>query len=138
MVQTHPSWCSPINCTAYDNEYTDHRCHRSDPVVLPTTDHHIKIYVYRSAENASDNRIELIELEEPITTPWYLNEPRDKHVAEMAMSLEMAHRMQSAITALIEPNRSRVAPEARRTRRVLRRRPPPESTPRGRSGRRAT
>lgn len=118
MRQTHPTWCSPSDCTAYSTEYTEHRFHRSVPVVLPATDHHIKIYLYRSAEGVNENHIELIELEEPITTPWYLNEPRDKHVAELAMSLEMARRVQSAITMLIDPDpltTGRAEPEVRHT-----------------------
>jgi hypothetical protein len=98
---THPHWCSPSSCSAYSAELSDLLYHRSAPAVVPTDDDRIKIYIYRSAdEDGGNDYVELVELEEPIIEPWYLNQPRYEHDAEISMPTTTARRVQSAMAAL--------------------------------------
>jgi len=91
MSETHPHWCSPTSCTAYSDAMTDLLYHRSEPVIIPTEDDWINIYIYRIAD--SDGRfeyVEVAELDEPVHEPWYLQDPRDRHGAELSLRLEAA------------------------------------------------
>src|SRR5688572_17398371 len=102
MTGAHPHWCSAASCTAYSTELTDLLYHRSEPVVIPSEDDRIKIYVFRMADaDGAVEHVELAYLEEPIGTPWYLHEPCGGGPTELVMPIDVAGQVQSAIATCV-------------------------------------
>ncbi|MET7422055.1 hypothetical protein [Dactylosporangium sp. NPDC005555] len=82
VLQEHPDWCTRAACTAYgvDGDSSDRyeRWHRSEPLVVQTSEPTIGLFIHRFAEaDGTDESIELTAVELPVVVPWYLAEPVD-------------------------------------------------------------
>ncbi|MFF5233659.1 hypothetical protein [Dactylosporangium sp. NPDC000521] len=80
-TQNHPDWCARTACTAYgvegDTDDSFERWHRSEPLLVQTSDPATGLVVHKFAEaDGSDEHIELAAVALPVTRPWYLAEPQ--------------------------------------------------------------
>ncbi|MEV0560977.1 hypothetical protein [Dactylosporangium sp. NPDC050588] len=80
-MQSHPNWCTRSACTAYgvEGDINDafERWHRSEPLLVQTSDPTTGLVVHKFAEaDGTDEHIELAAVALPVTRPWYLAEPQ--------------------------------------------------------------
>jgi hypothetical protein len=102
MRRYHPSWCARTACTAYgvegDSEGGYELWHRSEPVVIPTDDPHVSLFIHRFAEpDGSNECLELAMLKVASPTPWYLT-PTNR---ELVLPHQSAGAMYEAMAALV-------------------------------------
>lgn len=70
----HPAWCSPEACSVADPTLEPY--HRSEPIILPTDDPGVSLYLYREAyEDCSAEFLVMVKLVVADDQPWYLTEP---------------------------------------------------------------
>jgi hypothetical protein len=92
----HPSWCSRRQCTAYPVRPMDREYHRSEPLVVPTEDPDVAVFVHRGADpDGGKEYIEIAELELPLDGPFY--EERPRYGQEIILPVPVADALRRAI-----------------------------------------
>jgi hypothetical protein len=116
MTLTHPRWCVRSTCSADDPERI--QAHRSAPIVIPTSDAGVALYVSALATpDVDDVSIELVELKVPFVGPFYEAPTTSRLHPELVLSRTEAIALCRALLQLqrtLDVDRATRSPRRRR------------------------